>query len=56
MKFEYWKANNGNWYFRLKASNGEIVAQSEGYVNESDCLNTINKIKAGASTATVVKL
>ncbi|HKU52417.1 MAG TPA: YegP family protein [Nitrospira sp.] len=29
------------WYFRVKADNGEIIAQSEGYYNRGDCYRTI---------------
>lgn len=25
------KGSDGKWYFNIKAANGEIVAQSEGY-------------------------
>ena len=28
------------WYFRLRARNGEIVAQSEGYHNKQDAIDT----------------
>jgi uncharacterized protein YegP (UPF0339 family) len=32
MEYEYWKSSkDGNWYWHLKAANGEIVAQSQGY-------------------------
>ena len=31
MKFEIEKQRNGQFYFRIKASNGQILAHSEGY-------------------------
>ena len=46
MKFEYFKATNGNWYWRLKAANGEIVAQSEGYTTKQSCLHGISVVKS----------
>ncbi len=30
-KFEISKASNGEWYFTLKAKNGEVIAVSETY-------------------------
>jgi len=41
MKIKYWKAANRQWWFHVVAANGEIVAQSEGYKNKKDCLDTI---------------
>lgn len=57
MKFEYWQSSkNSNWYWHLKASNGVVIAQGEGYVNKADCLHVINLIKTYASTASVVQI
>ena len=39
------------WYFRIIAKNGETVAQSEGYFNYADCLDTIASIRLRARTA-----
>jgi uncharacterized protein YegP (UPF0339 family) len=33
-KIEIFKGTNEQFYFRVVASNGEIVAQSEGYVTK----------------------
>jgi len=52
MKYEYYKASNGNWYWRLKAGNGQIIASGEGYVNKADVLSVINLVK-GSNTAPV---
>lgn len=35
------------WFFRVRARNGRIIAQSEGYRNRGDALQTINLLKAG---------
>ena len=53
MTFRYYKARKGEWRFRLVASNGETVAQSEGYKNKKDCLRTINLIREYANDAKV---
>jgi uncharacterized protein YegP (UPF0339 family) len=29
------------WYFRIRAKNGETVAQSEGYSRKVDAVNTV---------------
>jgi len=57
MKYEYWKSSTNNqWYWRLKANNGQIVATGgEGYVNQADCLRGIALTKASGE-APVVKL
>jgi uncharacterized protein YegP (UPF0339 family) len=37
-QFEVYRDNAGFWRWRLRASNGRIVADSaEGYVNRTDC-------------------
>ena len=34
------------WYFRVKAMNGETIAQSEGYKNQADCIGTATLLRA----------
>ncbi|MCB1711326.1 MAG: YegP family protein [Candidatus Riesia sp.] len=36
---EFYKSkNNGKWYWRIKAANGNIIgASSQGYVRRDDC-------------------
>ena len=32
LRFEYWKSTkNKQWYWRIRAGNGEPIAQGEGY-------------------------
>lgn len=45
MKFEYWQSASGDWHWHLKAKNGEIVAQGEGYVNKSDLFQAIGLVQ-----------
>jgi uncharacterized protein len=53
MKYEYWKAQNGNWYWHLKAANGEKVAQGEGYTTKQNCLAAIRFVKSSATAPEV---
>jgi len=55
MKYEYWKNNNGFWYWHLKSANGEKIAYGEGYHNKADVLTVIKLVK-GSSSATEVNL
>lgn len=42
------------WYFRIRASNLEIVAQSEGYSRHIDAHRTAEAIKAYAGYANII--
>lgn len=55
-KFEIFRASNGQFYFRLKASNGEIIASSEGYVSKQGAKDGVEAVKRCAPTAPVVEL
>ncbi len=44
-KFEITKRKNGEFQFNLKASNGQIILTSEGYVDKSGCKNGIESVK-----------
>lgn len=55
-KFEVYQSQNGEYRFRLKAANGEIVAQGQGYTTKSACLNGIESIKTNAASADVVEV
>lgn len=48
-KFTIFKGSNGNYYFNLKAGNGEKVLASEGYAYKSSCQNGINSVKENAT-------
>lgn len=42
LRIEYWLSQaNHQWYFHIKARNGKIVAQSEGYKRFRSCEKTI---------------
>ena len=54
-KFEVYTDKAGEYRFRLKARNGEIIATSEGYKAKSSCLNGIESVKKNAPDAEIVK-
>ncbi len=54
-KFEVYEDKSGEFRFRLKARNGEIIAVSEGYVKKASCLNGIESVRKNAVDAPVVK-
>ena len=55
-KFEVYKDNAGEFRFRLKASNGQIIATGEGYKTKAGVLNGIASIKRNAADAAIVDL
>ena len=54
-KFEVYQDKAGEYRFRLKASNGQIVATGESYKALAGCLNGIESIKSNAPEAELVK-
>ncbi len=52
-KFEVYTDKAGEYRFRLKATNGQIIAVSEGYKALKSCLNGIASVKKNAVTDTV---
>ena len=54
-KFEVYQDKAGEFRFRLKARNGEIIAVSEGYKAKASCLNGIESVRKNAPEAEVVE-
>lgn len=54
-KFEIYTDKAGEFRFRLKATNGQIIAVSEGYKAMASCKNGIESVKKNASDASIVK-
>lgn len=54
-KFEIYLDKAGEYRFRLKAKNGEIIATGEGYKAKAGCLNGIESIKKNAPEAPIEK-
>jgi uncharacterized protein YegP (UPF0339 family) len=48
-KFELEKASNGQFYFRLKAGNGEIILSSEQYKAKASATSGVDAVKANAA-------
>ncbi len=55
-KFEVYADKAGEFRFRLKATNGQIIAVSEGYKAMANCLNGIESVKKNAVDAPVEKV
>ena len=54
-KFEMYEDKGGEFRFRLKARNGEIIATSEGYKTKVSCENGIESVKKNAPEAEIVE-
>ncbi|HTF81984.1 MAG TPA: YegP family protein [Cytophagales bacterium] len=48
-KFEVYTAKNGEFYFRLKAGNGQVILTSEGYKQKASVLNGVESVKKNAT-------
>ena len=53
-KFEVYADKAGEFRFRLKAANGQIIAVSEGYKTMKSCLNGIASVGKNAPDSPVV--
>ena len=54
-KFEMYVDRAGEFRFRLKAANGEIIAASEGYKAKESCENGIQSVSENAPVAEIVE-
>ena len=52
-KFELYEDKAGEFRFRLKAKNGEIIGTSEGYKAKASAENGIESVKANAPEAEI---
>ena len=53
-KFEVYADKAGEYRFRLKSTNGQIIAVGEGYTTLANCLNGIESVKKNAVDAEVI--
>ena len=52
MKFEIFKSDSSEkFHFRLKASNGQVILQSQAYADKSGVKNGIESVKTNAPKA-----
>jgi uncharacterized protein YegP (UPF0339 family) len=52
-KFEIYKDKKGEFRFRLKAGNGQIILASEGYTDKTGCKNGIKSVVTNAPEAAI---
>ena len=50
-KFEVYQDKQGEYRFRLKAGNGQVIATGEGYTTKKACMNGIASIRKNAPDA-----
>lgn len=53
-KFAHMESKSGQFYFNLKAGNGQIIGTSELYESKAACENGIASVMENAPTATVI--
>ena len=54
-KFEIYADKAGEFRFRLKATNGQVIAVSEGYKAMASCANGVESVKKNAVDAAIVE-
>lgn len=54
-KFEIYTDKAGEFRFRLKATNGQVIAVSEGYTTLANCENGVESVKKNAVDAEIVE-
>ena len=54
-KFEVYKDKTGEFRFRLKAKNGQIIATGEGYTKLDGCLKGVASVQKNAKDGKIVE-
>ena len=54
-KFELFLDKSRKYRFRLKATNGQVIATSEGYSSKAGCLNGIESVKKNTEKAEIME-
>lgn len=49
-KYEWWQGADADWYWHLKAPNGQIIASGEGYKTKAGVLRGIQAHRRHAGT------
>ena len=52
--FELYTDASGEYRFRLKAANGQVIAASQGYTTKAAAKNGIDSVRANAADADLV--
>jgi uncharacterized protein len=55
-KFEVYLDDAGEYRFRLRARNGQVIAVSQGYKSKEGCLKGIKSVQLNAADARIVVL
>lgn len=55
-KFELYEDKAGEYRFRLKAGNGEVIATSQGYASKAGAKNGIESVQRNAAGAEIVEI
>jgi uncharacterized protein YegP (UPF0339 family) len=55
-KFELFKDKSGKYRFRLKASNGQVIATGEAYESKAAAENGIKSVQTNAPGAPTVEV
>jgi uncharacterized protein YegP (UPF0339 family) len=51
--YELYQDKGGDWRFRLKAGNGEVIATGQGYSSKSGAMNGIDSVRRNADSEVV---
>ena len=54
-KFEIYQDKAGEYRFRLKATNGQVIAVSEGYTAMAGCKNGVESVRKNAVDAAIIE-
>ncbi|WP_245570321.1 YegP family protein [Microbacterium luticocti] len=54
--FELWTDKGGDWRFNLKASNGQVIATSQGYSSKASAMKGIDSVRKNAPDAGVTEI
>lgn len=55
-KFEIYQDKAEEYRFRLKATNGQVIATSEGYTAKASCLNGVESVRKNAVDAKIEEI
>ena len=55
-KYKIYQDTKGEYRFRLKAPNGEIIGVSEGYSTKDSCHQGIESVRRNAPEAEIIEI
>jgi len=53
MRFEIHRASGGQYYWRIVASNGQVLATSETYYNKADAQSAAESVRSSVGSAQI---